>query len=345
MKNLRVWLRNVHAIRKKVAGKWRVYYYHRHTRQRLPDDPRSPEFIRAIADQRKPSERYEEGSVGEMVTEFLASPEFKRLRPASKEHYRWACDYLREMEEIPLAKMDKAKILKLRDKLADRPGRFNTFTSVMRLVFAWASSRGKLPYNPVADIKRVKMGEHKRWPDSAIDRFLGNRLCTPMMRLALMLAVYTGQRQGDCLAMRWSQYDGKAITLKQGKTGKELWIPVHSVLKAELDAAKKATKSVFILHSKSGKPWTRHGFSGSWRYITRDAKLQGYVFHGLRKTATAKLAEAGCTDREIQAITGHESQAVVAHYRKEADQRISGAAAMEKLEIVNRKPNSTENAG
>lgn len=336
-------LRNVHAIRKKVRGKWRTYYYHRHTRQRLPDDPRSPEFLQALAAQEKPAQRYVEGTVGEMIAGFLESPTFAKLRPASKAHYRWALDYLREMAEIPLLKMDKAKVLRLRDKLNDRPGRFNTFTSVMKLVFGWASSRGMLPYNPVADIKRAKMGEYKAWPQDAVQAFLKHRTCTPMMRLAMFLAIYTGQRQSDCLAMRWSQYDGTAITLKQVKTGVDLWIPVHSALKAELDAAKGQSKSVFILHHHTGKPWTRHGFSGAWRYVTREAGLLGYPFHGLRKTAAQNLAEAGCTDREIQAITGHESAAMVAHYRKRADQRISGKAAIEKLEIVNQTGKFTEN--
>lgn len=338
---MKIRLRNVHAIKK--GGK--VYYYHRRTRRRLPDDPQSPEFLQALLDAGKPPMLDGEGTVGEAVSLYLASPEFARLRPASKEQYRWACDYLRRISALPLAKCDKARLLKLRAGLVTSPGRFNLLTSVMKVLFGWASDQGMMPFNPVTDAKRAKMGEYRRWPDEAIVRFLGNRLCTPMMRLALMLALYTGQRQSDCLNMRWSQYDGRAITLRQQKTGKELWIPVHSALKAELDAAKKTTKSVFILHSRSGQPWTRHGFSGTWRYVTRDAKLQGYVFHGLRKTAAAKLAEAGCTDREIQAITGHESQAMVAHYRKEADQRISGAAAMEKLEFVNRDGRFTENDG
>lgn len=336
---MKIRLRNVHAIRK---GK-RVYYYHRLTRQRLPDDPNSPAFLQALLDAGKPPMREEAGTVGEMITAYLGSPEFARLRPASKSHYRWACEYLRRISALPLAKCDKVRILKVRSSLSDRPGRFNTFTSVMKILFAWASSQGMMPFNPVADAKRVRLGEYRRWPDEAIDTFLKHKLCTPMMRLAMMLAVYAGQRQSDCLSMRWSQYDGRAITLRQAKTGKELWIPVHSVLKAELDAAKKVTRSVFVLHNKQGQPWTRHGFSGTWRYITRAAGLKGYAFHGLRKTAASKLAEAGCTDREIQAITGHESQAMVAHYRKEADQRISGRAAMEKMEIVNRKGGFTEN--
>jgi hypothetical protein len=52
----------------------------------------------------------------------------------------------------------------------------------------------------------------------------------------------------------------------------------------------------------------------------------------LRKTAARKLAEAGCSELEIQAITGHATSRMVSHYTKGASQRKRAAAAMTKLE-------------
>ncbi|WP_346016959.1 hypothetical protein [Methylobacterium sp. GC_Met_2] len=40
---------------------------------------------------------------------------------------------------------------------------------------------------------------------------------TPEIWLAMMLALHTGQRQGDLLALPWSAWDGRAITLRQGR--------------------------------------------------------------------------------------------------------------------------------
>jgi len=42
--------------------------------------------------------------------------------------------------------------------------------------------------------------------------------------------------------------------------------------------------------------------------------------HGLRKLAVVQLAEAGCSDAEIQAVTG-QSPEMVAFYRKDASAR------------------------
>jgi integrase len=51
----------------------------------------------------------------------------------------------------------------------------------------------------------------------------------------------------------------------------------------------------------------------------------------LRKAAARPLAEAGCTEHEIAAITGHASLREITRYTKAADQKRLAAAAMEKV--------------
>ncbi|TIU36530.1 MAG: integrase, partial [Mesorhizobium sp.] len=55
------------------------------------------------------------------------------------------------------------------------------------------------------------------------------------LHLPLILALWTGQRQGDLLSMTWTQYDGKVIRLRQSKTGRRVVVPVGAPLKAALD--------------------------------------------------------------------------------------------------------------
>jgi len=49
--------------------------------------------------------------------------------------------------------------------------------------------------------------------------------------------------------------------------------------------------------------------------------LRNCSAHGLRKAAARRLAEAGCTEHEIAAITGHASLREVQRYTKAADQK------------------------
>ena len=83
------------------------------------------------------------------------------------------------------------------------------------------------------------------------------------LHLALLLALWTGQRQGDLLRLPWSSYDRTHIRLQQRKTGARVVIPVGTPLKAALDVTPKV--STIILTNSDGKPWTSDGFRASWR--------------------------------------------------------------------------------
>ena len=107
----------------------------------------------------------------------------------------------------------------------------------------------------------------------------------------MLLAINTGQRQGDLLRLPWSAYDGKHIKLRQRKTGVYVPIPVSDELKAALDAAPK--QSPIMLTNSDGKPWSESGFQGAWGKATLRAGIHGLTFHDLRGTAVVTLARAG----------------------------------------------------
>ncbi len=61
------------------------------------------------------------------------------------------------------------------------------------------------------------------------------------------------------------------------------------------------------------------------------------MFHGLRKAAASKLAEAGCSTKEIAAITGHLTLQMVELYTREAEQKKLAKRAMRRFELVSEK--------
>jgi integrase len=56
------------------------------------------------------------------------------------------------------------------------------------------------------------------------------------------------------------------------------------------------------------------------------------VLHGLRKCAARKLAEAGCSESEIRAVTGHKTTRMVEEYTHDASKKQQASAAILKLE-------------
>lgn len=171
------------------------------------------------------------------------------------------------------------------------------------------------------------------WTDAQIEAFI-SAAPTHIARVVL-IALWTGQRQGDILSLTWSAHDGRTIRLRQSKTGRHLSIPVATPLRAALTATRmKAKDTDTICTTSRGQPWTRDGFRTSFGKACVSAQITGLTFHDLRGTAVARLALAGATVPESATITGHSPKDVETilnrHYFSR--DRALGESAIAKLE-------------
>ena len=175
-------------------------------------------------------------------------------------------------------------------------------------VLSFGVDRGLVAVNPCARGGRLYRGSRaeKIWTTADEAAFLER--APPHLHLPLLLALWTGQRQGDLLRLPWSSYDGKHIRLRQFKGGRPVIIPVGAPLKAALDATAK--RSTIVLTTIDGKSWTPDGFRASWSKACKRAGVVGVTFHDLRGTAVTRLAICGCTEAEIATITGHSLRSV-----------------------------------
>jgi integrase len=174
---------------------------------------------------------------------------------------------------------------------------------VLALILSFGMDRGLIAANPCARGGRLYRGNRvdKIWTADDEAAFLKSALAH--LHLPLLLALWTGQRQGDLLRLPWYAYDGARIRLRQSKTGTPVSFRAGAPLKAALDAAAK--RSPIILTNSDGKPWSEGGFRASWRKAQAKAGITGVTFNDLRGTAVTRLALVGCTEAEIAAITGH----------------------------------------
>jgi integrase len=184
-------------------------------------------------------------------------------------------------------------------------GRFRMLPpTVLARVLSWSFNRGLVVANPCERGGRLYRGGGRAeniW--TAADEAAFLERAPAHLHLALLLALWTGQRQGDLLGLAWSSYDGTRIRLRQRKTGTRVVIPVGAPLKAALDATPK--RSTIILTNSDGKPWTSDGFRASWGKACKAAGVVGVTFNDLRGTAVTRLALAGGTEAEIATLTGH----------------------------------------
>ncbi len=162
----------------------------------------------------------------------------------------------------------------------------------------------------------------KIWRDEDVAAFL--KSAAPELSLAMVLALWTGQRQGDLLRLPWSAYDGSHLRLQQSKTGRRIVLPAGAPLKALL-ARTERRGPMILTTSRSERPWTSDGFRSSWSKACVKAGIVGLTFHDLRGSAVVRLALADATVPQIATFTGHSLRDVEAHSRRALSRPRRGA--------------------
>jgi len=308
----------------------RAYYYFRRRgfpRVRLPGLPWSPSFMAAYeAAMNGPrtaigAGRIKPGSVAAAVTEYFDSQQFftsksagtQRMRLGILERFRAAYG------DRPFALLPPEWIEALLDSKPPHAAR--SWLVTLRSLCEFGVKRRYLRTNPTADIKLASIdsdGFHC-WTEEEIAQFERYHPVGTKPRLALALLLYTAQRRSDVVRMGRQHIRNGALTVKQQKTGTGLPpIPVHPHLQAVLDAT--PSEHLTFLVTATGKPYGGNAFSAQFRNWCEAAGLPKRCKpHGLRKAACRRLAEAGCSEKQIAAISGHASLDEVARYTKAAD--------------------------
>lgn len=312
---------------------------------RLPDDPRTPEFWHAYAQALGlPPKRENPRSVAALDRAWGgnpadgyagAAPEWAALAPGTQREWkRHRSRIVAAWGPLEVAGLSPKHVLALRDQWADTPATANNMLRCLSSMPGWSVPRDWRADNPCREVKPLEGGAgYAPWSWEVIKA--AERELTEKGRVdlwwAVTLALYTGQRLGDCLAMRWSALSERGvISVTQGKTGKTLLIPAHKSLATLLATIPR--RAVTILTSTEGRPW--QGFQTAWRkHRPQIVVEQGLVFHGLRKSAVVALLEAGASEAETAAVTG-QSMAMVAHYARGVNQGKLAAVAMLKWELA-----------
>lgn len=268
-------------------------------------------------------------TVADLADKFEQSAEFARLSLGTRKFYRSLLKKVREhLGEFPIADVRRKHVAEVvNNRLGERNGTRNGFLAVFGVLHSYAETLELVEtISPTRHIKTFKTGEHSPWPEAILEAGLNAE--HDRTRLAIALLYHTGARIGDAVAFRWSDIKDGSISFTQKKTGKQMDVRLHRDLAEELSRTPK--RGITIIVNQDGQPMTD-------QVVRRELKAfaAGHgaelVPHGLRKNAVNALIEAGCTDYEVQAITGQSLQ-MIAHYARKVNRKRLGNAAILKLE-------------
>ena len=296
---MRIRLKGINSITKKLAdGTTRTYWYAWKSGPPLIGEPGTPEFVASYNEAVTRKVAPAKGTLISVLQQYQASDDFTSLADHTRRSYTAMIKRIeKEFGDFPLSgltnRIDHATgltnaarsrgiFMKWRDQLAVTAGRrlADYAWTVLARTLSWGLNRGLVAINPCERGGRLyESGARtdKVWTTTDEAAFL--QRAPAHLHLPLLLALWTGQRQGDLLALPWSGYDGSHIRLRQGKTDKRVVIPVGAPLKAALDAAAK--RSTIILTNSDGAPWTSDGFRVMGKACAK-AGVVGVTFNDLR---------------------------------------------------------------
>jgi integrase len=197
------------------------YWYAWKGGPRLRGKPGDPEFIasynEAIARKITPPQ----GVLQNILQRYQGSGEFASLAERTQRDYARLIRKSIEpkFSDFPLAALTergtRGAFLDWRDRLAQRSRRQADYAFVvLQAALSWAMARGLIAANPCTRGGRLYRASRRDKIWTLEDELAFLEHAPRHMHLALTLALWTGQRQGDLLRLTWGAYDGSRITLR-----------------------------------------------------------------------------------------------------------------------------------
>lgn len=253
-------------------------------------------------------------SVHNLILKYKKSPAYKKLAPSTKKGYNGRLELIDKWAgKFPVSAISRQSVKNLYEKLAQQSlWKANDTIRILRLLLQYAVDESWIPGNPATrpnlispeqrdkvwsqehEAKMIEIADKKGWYS------IGTTIC---------LAAYIGQREGDLLKLTDREYDGTNFRIRQNKTKKWIEVPAHPKLKERLD--KYANPHGYLITREyDGKPYGKDYFGRKFALIRKEAakempEIAKFKFLDFRRTSIVRLAEAGCTDAEISAVSGH----------------------------------------
>lgn len=286
------------------------------------------------------------------------SPKWARLRPSTKVEYKSKLrTFLAEFGDKPVAAIETAHLYRWWEELHETRGHSaaNGTIRVVSALLAHARRIGWRRDNPASELGMDGVAPRVvTWTPSEIAHLVktADEMGQAAIGDAIVIALHTGQRRGDVLALELPQVVNGRAVFRQLKTGSRVSVPHTPQLQERLEAIRRrrALSGTTVVDLElarrvvlDDKGRAFDGDAGKERFGVYFAAVRAEAakampaiaakqFLDLRDTAVTRLALAECTVPEIRAITGHKLATVhqvLAHYLANDDRMAD--TAIEKL--------------
>lgn len=217
----------------------------------------------------------------------------------------------KKLHEITTWEIEKWK---QRRKGEVKPASVNREMATLKSMLSKAVEWGKLKESPARKVKPLKgVIQRLRYlmPDE-VQRLISN--CADHIRPIVIVAVHTGMRKGEVLALRRDQvnFDQGIITLTDTKNSERRDLPMNETVKATLKAIGGDDLFFFTSTKNKGKPYV--WIEMSFHQALERSGIEDFKFHDLRHTFASNLVMAGEDLNTVAELLGHKSLEMTRRY-------------------------------
>jgi len=250
-----------------------------------------------------------------LIDAFLENYASKKTEKTRKE-YKRLCEKLRPvLVEFHPSQVKPHHIFKIIEHESKKPVQANRIRQLLSVMFAYAVSRGDCEFNPVKQVKGVKVEKRDRYITH--EEFNAVREQSGETIQCLMdFCYFTAQRISDVLKVKRTDITEDGVYFEQGKTGKKLLVKMTPELQEVIDRTRKLhdkVKGLTLFHGRGGKPYSYFGISAMFRRALAKTEVKDFHIHDIRAKS---LTDAKNQGLDAQKLAGHKSSAMTDHYVK-----------------------------
>jgi integrase len=316
-------------------------------RVRLPDEYGSPAFqaaYRAALAAHLAGDQPTGRTLSWLIDQYQISPSWTALAGETRKQFRYQLDRMRERAgKAPLDEITPASIAAGRDARAGKPSDANKYLKASTALYRFAVDRQWMKSNPAKGISKIKthsVGFHT-WTEEEASAFETRWPVGTRERLAFDLLVYTGVRRSDVVRLGRQHTKRGEITIttdKSRNSGRPVEVTITILPPLAVSIAAAPTGDMTYLVTAKGTAFGKESFGNWFRLACRAAGVPGSS-HGLRKLAAVRMAEAGATEMELNAVFGWaDGSSESATYTRKASRAKLARAGMGKVAPLQRPP-------
>ena len=267
------------------------------------------------------------GTFGEAFAAFLTHKRTHHPKsvPGDEDNHRL---HLAAFDSRPLGSIRREDIARLHSKIGTKhPYQANRVLSLLSSVFRYADRQGANCGNPASNIQRFKETPRNNYirPASIPAFFTAlDKLQNQDSADALRMALYTGQRRGNVMGMRWEDIDLEAAVwlIPDTKANRPHTVPLVGAAMRVL-CARSGQWDIFTRRRVDDCPWVFPSpftvghlseMKKAWKRVCKLAGLEGFRIHDLRHTLASWQAAQGTSLQIIGAGLGHSTVATTQRY-------------------------------